>query len=179
MKNRPKREGNKIGDVTGRTPLTKKKIIILVTGMSGTGKSTVLDELSCRRHKVVDTDYDGWSKYDEDSGQLWQEERIDSLLSEHTEGALFVSGTVSNQGKFYPKFDAVVLLSAPLDVILERITSRTTNNYGKTPEQWKEIVHNTYTVEPLLRDGADFEIDTRKSLNQVVNELEQIANINN
>lgn len=143
--------------------------------MSGTGKSTVLDELSSRGHKIVDTDYDGWSKYDKVSGQLWEEERIHSLLTEHTEGALFISGTVSNQGKFYSMFDAVVLLSAPLDVMLERIDSRSTNHYGKTPEQRKEIINNTVTFEPLIRKGADFEIDTRKPLNQVADELEQIA----
>ena len=33
---------------------------ILVTGMSGTGKSTVLAELERRGHRVVDTDYGDW-----------------------------------------------------------------------------------------------------------------------
>jgi len=42
-----------------------------------------------------------------------------------------VSGCVSNQGRFYDRFDAVVLLTAPDDVILERITMRTTNEFGK------------------------------------------------
>ena len=34
--------------------------IVLVTGMSGTGKSTVLAELARRGHAVVDTDERGW-----------------------------------------------------------------------------------------------------------------------
>src|SRR5699024_7165199 len=34
---------------------------VLVTGMSGTGKSTVLGELERRGHVVVDTDYGGWT----------------------------------------------------------------------------------------------------------------------
>jgi hypothetical protein len=37
---------------------------------------------------------------------------------------------VANQGRFYDRFDAVVLLSAPADVILERIEARTTNTFG-------------------------------------------------
>lgn len=41
-----------------------------------------------------------------------------------------MSGTVSNQGRFYDRFDAVVLLSAPADVLLDRISSRATNDYG-------------------------------------------------
>ena len=53
--------------------------------------------------------------------QLWREDRIDALLDEHDGGVLFISGCVANQGKFYPRFDAVVLLNAPPDLILERL----------------------------------------------------------
>jgi dephospho-CoA kinase len=34
---------------------------VLVTGMSGTGKSTALRALGERGHRVVDTDTDQWS----------------------------------------------------------------------------------------------------------------------
>ncbi|WP_274652771.1 AAA family ATPase [Paenibacillus humicola] len=155
--------------------VSNKRSIVFVTGMSGTGKSTVLAELGRRGHRVIDTDYGGWSENPDGSGWLWREDRIDSLLHEHTEGALFLSGTVSNQGEFYPRFDAIVLLSAPLDVILERIAARTTNDYGKSAEEREEIIHYVETVEPLLRAGAMFEIDTRKPLDEVADELERIA----
>ena len=109
---------------------------VLVTGMSGTGKSTALVELARRGHRVVDTDYGGWTEdvpsSDGETERLWCEDRIDALLGEHDDGVLFVSGCVSNQGKFYPRFDAVVLLSAPADVILGRVAVRETNDYGKT-----------------------------------------------
>ena len=36
--------------------------VVLVTGMSGTGKSTALVELARRGHRVVDTDYGGWTE---------------------------------------------------------------------------------------------------------------------
>ena len=164
---------------TNSTPFTKKKAIIFVTGMSGTGKSTVLKELSLKGHKIVDTDYDGLIVYGTDPrwgpGWLWDEKRMKSILTEHTQGTLFIAGTVSNQRKFYSHFDAIVLLSAPLEVMRERIEFRSTNNYGKTKEQWEEIVHYTKKIEPLIRNGANFEIDTRKPLNQIVDELEQIA----
>ena len=45
---------------------------------------------------------------------------------------MYVSGTVSNQGRFYHRFDAFVLLSAPANILLSRIETRTTNPYGKT-----------------------------------------------
>lgn len=154
--------------------------VVLVTGMSGTGKSTALVELARRGHRVVDTDYGGWtedvpSSEGLGSERLWREPRIDALLAEHGGGALFVSGCVSNQGKFYPRFDAVVLLSAPADVILERVAARETNDYGKTGAQRDLILYHLATVEPLLRAGATAEIDTRSPLDEVVDALERIA----
>jgi adenylate kinase family enzyme len=154
--------------------------VVLVTGMSGTGKSTVLVELARRGHQVVDTDYGGWT---EDvpsadapgSERLWREDRIDTLLAEHDGGALFLSGCVANQGKFYPRFHAVVLLSAPAEVILGRVATRETNDYGKTAAERELIEHHLATVEPLLRAGATAEIDTRAPIDEVVDTLERIA----
>jgi broad-specificity NMP kinase len=109
---------------------------VLVTGMSGTGKSTVLTELGRRGFQVVQTDDAPWSEWSEaDGGYVWREELIAELLSRDDRGTLYVSGTASNQGRFYPRFDAVVLLSAPVDVLLHRIEARTTNHYGKTAEE--------------------------------------------
>ena len=82
---------------------------------------------------------------------------------------------MSNQGRFYPRFDAVVLLSAPLEVILERVATRDTNHFGKSDAERAEIVLYHASVEPLLRAGATAEIDTRKPLAEVADELESIA----
>lgn len=134
---------------------------VLVTGMSGTGKSSVLDELRRRGHLTVDTDHDGWVLPD----LTWDEPRMAALLASHSE--LVVSGTVENQGLFYDRFAHVVLLSAPLEVLVKRVTSRTNNPYGSTPEQLTEIAHYLETVEPLLRRGATLELDARRAVADV------------
>ena len=91
--------------------------------MSGTGKSTALAELARRGFSVVETDHAPWSEWSEQAdGYVWNEEldRADcSIVS--TRRPCSLSGTVSNQGRFYPRFDAVVLLSAPADVLLRRV----------------------------------------------------------
>jgi dephospho-CoA kinase len=155
--------------------------VVLVTGMSGTGKSTALVELAHREHRVVDTDYGAFSEEVPPSDgreweQLWREDRIDALLDQHDDGVLFISGCVSNQGKFYPRFDAVVLLSAPVDVILERVAVRKTNDFGKSDAERDRIVQDLTTFEPLLRATSTAEIDTRAPLHEVVDALERIAN---
>ena len=140
--------------------------------MSGTGKPTALAELRRRGFVVVDTDDAGWSDWsDQEGGYLWREDRIAELLARDREVTLSVSGTVSNQGRFYPKFDAVVLLSAPVDVLLDRIETRTTNDYGKTSEERDLILRHLAKVEPLLRATSTHEIDATRPVEDVVAQL--------
>ena len=142
---------------------------VLLTGMSGTGKTTVLDELRCRGHLTVDTDYDGWELPD----GTWDEDRMAALLA--AEPHVVVSGTVSNQGRFYDRFEHVVLLSAPVDVLLERVRRRTTNPYGASEEQRAEIAEYTRTVEPRLRAGATVELDGRRPVSELADVVEGLV----
>src|SRR6476659_3726565 len=145
---------------------------ILVTGMSGTGKSSALAELRTRGFDVVDTDEPGWTEWsDAEDGYLWREDRIAELLDPEPRTTLYVSGTVSNQGRFYPRFDAVVLLAAPADVLFDRIARRTTNDYGKSSEERELIRSHIAEVEPLLRATCTHEIDASRPLADVVADL--------
>jgi shikimate kinase len=156
---------------------------VFLTGMSGTGKSTVISALAARGYKAVDTDYGGWSELVDlppSSGQsgvvgkqdwLWREDRIARLLSTEDADVLFISGGASNQGKFYPQFDHIVLLSAPAAVMKERLASRTNNPYGKDPDELARVLALKETVEPILRRVADLEIDTSVPLDQVVEKI--------
>lgn len=153
--------------------------MVLVTGMSGTGKSAALAELARRGHRVVDTDCGAYSEeVRSDAGgweQLWREDRIEALLDGYDGGVLFLSGCVSNQGKFHPRFDAVVLLTAPANVILERVAGRASNAFGKRDAERDRILDDLANVGPLLRASATAEIDTRAPLDEVVDALESIA----
>jgi hypothetical protein len=75
---------------------------------------------------------------------------------------------VRNQSKFYDRFNAIVLLSAPAEVILDRIARRTTNNYGKTAVERAMILDDLARVEPLLRAGCTDEVDASRPLDEVV-----------
>jgi hypothetical protein len=102
---------------------------------------------------------------------LWREDRIDQLLASKEQGTLYVSGCSSNQGKFYDRFEAIVLLSAPVEVILDRVENRTTNDYGKGRAERDRIVSDLESVEPLLRATCTHEIDTSRPLSDVVDAL--------
>jgi adenylate kinase family enzyme len=133
---------------------------VLVTGMSGAGKSTLLAELAARGHWTVDTDYGDYFET-VDGEPLWIEQRIDALLSiEDPRGILIVAGTTRNQVVFYPRFDHVVLLSAPAEVLLQRLRTRTNNPYGSGPGELAAVLDDLEGVEPLLRASATLEVVT-------------------
>ncbi len=142
---------------------------MLITGMSGAGKSSLLDELAGRGYRTVDTDYGGYRQMI-DGERLWREDTIDALLSQadpESSGVLFVQGTTRNQTVFYPRFDHIVLLSAPAEVLVERLKTRTSNPYGKDPAELAETLEFVETVEPLLREAATLEVVTTVPVTQV------------
>lgn len=141
---------------------------VLVTGMSGAGKSTVLGRLAQRGHRTLDTDYGGW----EPANGTWDEPRMAALLADGI--PVVVSGTVGNQGRFYDRFEHVVLLSAPVDVLLARVRARTNNPYGKSAQDQEEIRRYVIEVEPLLRSGADLELDGRRPVDDLADEIESL-----
>jgi hypothetical protein len=65
----------------------------------------------------------------------------------------------------------------PKDVLLDRVASRRTNDYGKTDAERALILSDLGAVEPLLRAGATAEIDTRKPIREVADLLESIAGV--
>jgi dephospho-CoA kinase len=142
---------------------------VLVTGMSGTGKSAALQALAERGHRVVDTDTDEWSHWvtlpDGSPDWIWREDAIRALLAGHK----------TNQGGLYPRFDHVALLSAPADVLLARIAARTGNPYGKHPAERAQILRDLAEAEPLLRATATIEIDATAPLPRVVRLLEGLT----
>ena len=152
---------------------------VLITGMSGTGKSTVIAALAARGHKAVDADEPEFSELvsvregkltglGSGTDWMWRKDRIDALLATQDADTLFVSGTSPNQGKFYAQFDHVVLLTAPPALIAQRLATRTNNNFGKNPDQLARTLRLQQEVEPLLRRGADIEVDTTAPLDEVV-----------
>jgi shikimate kinase len=138
--------------------------------MSGTGKSSVVLALAARGYKAVDTD-DGWSEPLPDGRQQWREDAIDRLLDTEDADVLFVAGCEENQAQFHPRFDHIVLLSAPVETLLERVATRTGNPYGKSPDDLSRILDDLENVEPLLRRVADHEIRTTAPLDEVVEDV--------
>ena len=77
--------------------------------------------------------------------------------------------------RFHPRFDLIILCSAPAGVILERLAARTTNRYGKIPGELRRILDDVQAVEPRLRRVADHEVLTTMPLHDVVATVLRLA----
>jgi hypothetical protein len=142
---------------------------VLITGMSGTGTSSLLHEPAARGYRTVGTDYGDYFQTI-DGERLWREDRLSALLSsapDELPGVLPVQGTTRNQVLFYPRFDHIVLLSAPPEILAGRLATRTTNPYGKDPAELAETLQYQQTAEPLLRAAATLEVATTAPVAQV------------
>ena len=160
---------------------------MLLTGLSGTGKSTIIDRLAARGFNAIDLDSDEWSEWvkvqfegdpasgdspvEPDRDWMWREDRVQTLLSSTQPAMLFVAGCAPNMAKFCDRFDYIVLLSAPADAIAERLMTRDNNEYGKRPEELARVLAQIDAIEPRLRKLADFEIDTSVNVDEVVRRL--------
>jgi hypothetical protein len=130
---------------------------VLITGMSGTGKSALVHELRRRGLRAFDAEEDGFSEPRADGRWGWRADRVAALLGEQGAGPLFFAGCSEEQAAL--PFDYRVLLTAPVDVLLERLQTRTGNRYGQSPTEEAQVLADLAEVEPLLRRSADLVLE--------------------
>jgi dephospho-CoA kinase len=75
------------------------------------------------------------------------------------------------RGGFRSEFDHVVLLTAPVQVTLERLATRTTNPFGKRPDERAKILADKADIEPMLRADADLVVETTEPVEATVQRL--------
>ena len=140
---------------------------VLLTGMSGGRKSSVVRELIIRGYKAVDTD-DGWSEPQLDGRQRWREDAIQSLLATEDSEILFIAGCEENQVRFHSQFDHIVLLSAPMETLIPAWRPGPTMRTARHPRSY---VASSTTSKPWSRyccRMANHEVRTTATLNEVV-----------
>jgi shikimate kinase len=140
-------------------------MLVLLTGISGTGKSSLVQELRRRGYVAYDADDDGFTQPRPDGAWGWRLDLIGTLFDQYNDRLLFFAGCSDEQTKL--KFGFKVLLSAPVEVIFERLRTRTTNPFGKSQGDRDRVLSDMEWVVPLLRQAADLIVDSTAPVREV------------
>ncbi|MEG0255941.1 AAA family ATPase [Vagococcus sp.] len=151
---------------------------VLLTGMSGVGKSTTLKQICQNYEHVIDLDYDGWIFMDEENNELKIDtNRIVDYLLQNKAKDIFLAGTAINQREMYPYLDFVITLTAPLEVMHERVLTRNNKSFGKSSEEWQKIISDKNNFEPLIIKGSDFVVSTDSAPADVVKNIYKLVGL--
>lgn len=171
--------------------------LIYITGISGSGKSTICKELKRRGYEAHDADGEGFNKWcDKETGKIageydrnkvdpkewdkkysWNTSRIEveKLAKSAINKLAFLCGVSANEEAVWDLFTKVICLSIDEATLRNRITTRTTNEFGKEPYEFEIVLewYKTYSGD-YLKKGALL-VDANRPLNQVVDEILKIV----
>jgi len=172
--------------------------LIYITGISGSGKSTVCEELKRRGYKAYDTDHDGIAFfYHNDTGEAvtkhvsaeertpewrlkhtWKAKRedVEKLTVEAKDNLVFLCGVTSNDAdELWDLFDHVFALTLNEEILKHRINNRTNSDSGKNPHELANLIRWQQTAsEDYEKLGATL-IDATQPLADVVDEIIRIT----
>jgi dephospho-CoA kinase len=171
--------------------------LIYITGNAGVGKSTICKEFQKRGYDAHDIDEDGITAwYDKITGEQvnWPRDasgrskewfdkhafkmvpaRIQQFAKAAKNKTIFLCGQSIHDHEIWDLFDQIIYMAVDKQTLKNRLATRTTNEFGKTPAELEHIlaVHDSFQ-EKHEEHGA-ITIDAGKSLGEIVDKILSIC----
>jgi len=170
--------------------------LILVTGISGSGKSSVMEELRYRGFEAHGTDEHGLGCWEDiETGRIvdmpedlseaqlhewfannkwvYKEDEIKKLSqrASETTNDIYVCGTTSDEWKVWGYFNKIFALTVDPDTAKDRIVSRTNNSFGKDEKELADILKWHKEAPDSYRRHSAVLIDAARKLDSVVDDI--------
>ncbi len=167
--------------------------LILITGISTSGKSAVAKELLRRGYDAVDIEHSGHAAYyNKQTGEkaaefgqapertkewleahewLIDKEWIKKLQSQSQKQQMYLCGGGSNELEIAQLCDKVIWLKTDEKTIKERVTNPRDHSYGTKPHELAKIIAENRSKENEFTSFGATVIDATQSLDQVVDEI--------
>ncbi len=156
--------------------------LFFISGVSGTGKSTLMHELRERGEEAYDADVDciRASKvtgeiisYEEAKKEgydwIYPEEALQKLTEKSATKDIFLLGFVDNLQAVKDAADEFIWMSIPLDVLVQRLDTRQ-KEYGKSERERKLILDLYEKMSKALEPGT-FTLDATKPVEAIADDL--------
>ncbi len=157
----------------------------LVEGVSGTGKTSVCDELQRRGYQAIHGDRELAYQGDpatrasmatgSHENHLWRVEMVRALTAHQHEAATFFCGGSRNFSAFIDLFDAVFVLEVDLETLRRRLDQRPEDEFGGRPSE-REFIERLHESGDDVPNGIV--IDAAAPLARVVDDILQRAALN-
>ena len=165
--------------------------LVWVTGNSGAGKSTVCDFLKGRGERAIDADWEGYNQWvDRVTGQAvadppypvpagwldrfaWRISRakVEDLAGTVHDQTAFLCGSTENEADVRDLFDLMICLVIDNQTLRDRLRDRTTNAFGKHPEELAAALEDNDLVESSYRRLGATIIDGSWPLPQIADAI--------
>lgn len=164
---------------------------ILLTGIAGTGKSTIINALKERGITAVDLhelpDLFCWKniktgelveyypvqskEWFEENGRFCDTKKLEEILNQYDD--VIVAGTTSeDQKEFVSNFDKVILLQCDASTIIHRMKTRNNKSgYGKTKAEQEDNIGWQKEFDSLIISMGAVPVDTGDNLDDVVDKI--------
>jgi hypothetical protein len=156
----------------------------LIEGVSGTGKSSVCEDLRRRGYVATNGDRELAYQGDPTTGErtqglgseaeprheyhIWDVEKVRSLATNQDDEATFFCGGSRNFEQFIGLFDEVFILDVDVKTLDKRLDSRSYDDWGKRESERELILHLHATKEDI---PSGIVIDATQPLVSVVDEI--------
>lgn len=161
-----------------------------IEGGSGTGKTTVAEELERRGHRVIHGDRSFAYYGDPETGEpldwpqhlsgaervewgywrwIWPVERVRAIVADHSTAMTFFCGGARNAQHFIDLFDGVFVLEVDLETLDRRLAGRGDDEFGGKPDERDLVVRLHETREDMPKAGV--RIDATRPVALVVDEI--------
>jgi len=155
----------------------------LIEGVSGTGKSSVCNELNQRGYYAIDGDTELAYQGDPNTGistvgfthehHIWDIGKVKSIVAEQDHDVTFFCGGSRNFKDFIDLFDKVFVLEIDTDTLNERLDNRPDNAWGKNQIERDLILNLQTTKEDIPGNGII--IDATQPLENVVDKIIELV----
>jgi broad-specificity NMP kinase len=157
----------------------------LIEGVSGTGKTSVCQELRRRGYAAINGDRELACQGDPTGGEktegfgseaetrhghhVWDVEKVRRLAANQDDEATFFCGGSRNFRQFIDLFDEVFILDVDVETLIERLDNRADDDWGKRKSERELILRLHATKEDTPRNGIV--LDATQPLASVVDEI--------